>query len=69
MKKLIKLFLPFVFLFSVTICFAQNYYLQKCEGDKQLGLRGIELKNDFVVRLFDSQNNPVSNEEIVFYVA
>ena len=68
-KFLIKIFLPFILLFIANICYAQNYYLQKCDGDKQLGLRGIELKNDFVVRLFNSQDNPVSNEEIVFYVA
>ncbi len=69
MKKTIILFLTFVFLFLVSVCFAQDYYLEKCEGDKQLGLKGIELKDDFVIRLFDSQNNPVSNEEISFYVA
>lgn len=67
-KNLINSLLFLLFLFITNICFAQDYYLEKCEGDKQIGLRGIELKNDFVVRLYNAQNIPVSNSEILFYI-
>ena len=51
-----------------TICFGQDYFIQKISGDKQLAVRNTELKNNLVVRLVDKYNVPVSNVGINFFV-
>ncbi len=57
-----------LFLLLNTICFGQDYFLQKISGDKQLAVRNTELKNNLVVRLVDKNNIPVSNIGISFFV-
>lgn len=57
-----------LFLLLNTICFGQDYFLQKVSGDRQLAVRNTELKNNLVVRLVDKNNNPVPNIQINFLV-
>jgi len=57
-----------LFLLLNTVCFGQDYILQKISGDKQLAVRETELKNNLVVRLVDKNNNPVPNIKINFFV-
>ena len=51
------------------ICLGQDYILTKVSGDKQLAVRGTELKNNIVVKLTDKYKNPVPNVQIKFIVA
>lgn len=68
MKNLIKFLLSFFLLFISVNCFSQSYFLHKIEGDKQLGIRGIELKKDFILKLTDSNDIPVENAEISLHI-
>ena len=68
MKNLIKILLSFFLLFISINCFSQSYFLHKIEGDKQLGIRGIELKKDFILKLTDSNDIPVENAEISLHI-
>lgn len=66
--KIKKILLSCLLLFISAACFGQDAYLIKVSGDKQLGIRGIELKNDFVVQLLDADKKPLKNVEINFSV-
>lgn len=51
------------------VCLGQDFFLEKISGDKQLAVRGTELKNSIVVRLVDKDSNPVPNVQVKFIVA
>ncbi len=51
------------------VCLGQDFFLEKISGDKQLAVRGTELKNSIVVRLVDKDSNPVPNIQVKFIVA
>jgi len=51
------------------VCSGQDFFLEKISGDKQLAVRGTEIKNNLVVRLTDNNNNPVSNVKVDFIIA
>ena len=51
------------------VCLGQDFFLEKISGDKQLAVRGTELKNNLVVRLIDKDSNPVPNIQVKFIVA
>ncbi len=63
-----KIFLTTIFLFIVSVALAQSNSIIKVSGDKQLGLKGIELKEDFTIQLTDPQNTPLKNMEVEFSV-
>ncbi|MDD2523278.1 MAG: Na/Pi cotransporter family protein [Endomicrobiaceae bacterium] len=66
--KIKNILLSFLFIFISTVCFSQEISLVKISGDKQLGIRGIGLKNSFVVQLLDSDKNSLKNVKINFSV-
>ena len=39
-----------LFLLLNTICFGQDYFIQKISGDKQLAVRNTELKDNLVIK-------------------
>ena len=51
------------------LCLGQDFFLEKISGDKQLAVRGTEIKNNLVVRLTDNNSNPVANVKVNFIVA
>ena len=51
------------------ICLGQDFLLTKISGDKQLAVRGTEIKDSLVVCLTDKNNNPVPNVKVDFIVA
>ena len=51
------------------LCLGQDFVLTKVSGDKQLAVRGTEIKNALVVRLTDSKQNPVANTKVDFITA
>ena len=51
------------------ICLGQDFVLTKVSGDKQLAVRGTEIKNDLVVCLTDKAGNPVPDVKVNFIVA
>lgn len=50
------------------LCLGQDYSLTKISGDKQLAIRGTEIKENIVVRLLDKSNRPVQNIKVNFIV-
>lgn len=63
-----KIYFIIIFLFFTGIVFAQQNTLLKISGDKQLGLKGISLKEEFQVQLTDSQQQPLKNTEVEFSI-
>lgn len=57
-----------LFLLLNSLCFGQSYFLTKVSGDKQLAVRGTEIKENFLVRLVDQDNQPIPNIEVNFLV-
>ncbi len=51
------------------VCSGQEFLLEKISGDKQLAVRGTELKNNLIVRLTDAESNPVANRKVDFIIA
>ena len=51
------------------ICLGQDFVLTKVSGDKQLAVRGTEIKNDLIVCLTDKSGNPVPDVKVNFIVA
>ena len=51
------------------ICLGQDFVLKKVSGDKQLAVRGTEIKDNLVVCLTDKNNAPVPNVKVNFIVA
>lgn len=66
--KIKNILLSFLLLFISVVCFSQEISLVKISGDKQLGIRGIGLKNAFIVQLLDSDKNPLKNVKVNFSV-
>ncbi|MBR3627347.1 MAG: Na/Pi symporter, partial [Elusimicrobia bacterium] len=56
-------------MFFPYVCLGQDFFLEKISGDKQLAVRGTEIKNSIVVRLTDKDNNPVPNAQVKFIIA
>ena len=51
------------------ICLGQDFVLTKISGDKQLAVRGTEIKDNLVVCLTDKNNVPVPDVKVNFIVA
>lgn len=66
--KMKKIYLIIIFLFFACIVSAQQNALTKISGDKQLGLKGISLKEEFQVQLTDYQQQPLKNTEVEFSI-
>lgn len=67
--KIKNMLFSLFFLFISGICFSQQEAsLVKVSGDKQLALKQMELKKDFVVRLLDSRKQPLQNTEVNFCI-
>ena len=51
------------------ICLGQDFILTKVSGDKQLAVRGTEIKENLVVCLTDKNNIPIPDVKVNFIVA